>query len=267
MIKRILYAIPALIILFSVVYIHGVYSQIVVAAIAVFCMYEILRALSVIAQPVYAVGYAFAALIYPVFAYAGGFAGIALLLASAAMILITLPMLTGRNVKDSVITALALFYPGLFFVFMFSFMIAPSENNSRFLIIIAFGVAVVTDTFAYLTGRFFGKRKLMPAVSPKKTVEGAIGGLVFGAGFVTAAGILLQSEFDVNIFPLWYVALGIVLGVLTQIGDLTASYIKRRLCIKDFGHIMGEHGGALDRLDSVLFICPVIYAFYLLISV
>lgn len=267
MIKRILYAIPALIILFSVVYFHGVYGQIIVAAIAVLCMHEMMRALSSVALPLRAVGYSYAALLYPVYAFAGGFTGIALLLTASVMILLAVPMITGRNVKDGIITALALLYPGLLFVCMLAFMITPSHEMSRFLLIIAFGVAVITDTFAYLTGRFFGKHKLMPAVSPKKTVEGAVGGLIFGAGFVTAAGILLQNEFGVNIYPLWYVALGIMLSVLTQTGDLVASYIKRRLCIKDFGHIMGEHGGAMDRLDSVLFISPVIYAFYLLISV
>ncbi len=266
MIKRILYAIPALVLLLSVIYIHGVYGQIVVAAVAVLCTYEMMRALSSVSRPLSAVGYAYAALLYPVYAFAGGFTGIMLLLVFAIMTLLTVPMLTGRNIKDGIITAFALLYPGLFFVFMFSFMVTPAHDTSRFLLIIAFGVAVVTDTFAYLTGRFFGKHKLMPAVSPKKTVEGAIGGLIFGAGFVTAAGVLLQNIFGVNIYPLWYIALGIMLSVLSQIGDLTASNIKRRLCIKDFGHIMGEHGGAMDRLDSVLFISPVVYAFYLLIS-
>ena len=75
-------------------------------------------------------------------------------------------------------------------------------------------------------------------------------------------GVTLQDYFGVGMNPLWYVLLGLVLSVMTQIGDLAASLVKRRLGIKDYGYIMGEHGGAMDRLDSVLFISPAVFAFY-----
>jgi phosphatidate cytidylyltransferase len=158
-----------------------------------------------------------------------------------------------------------MFYPGLFFSFMLAIFCIEQPDISRFLVIIAFGAAVITDTFAYFCGRLFGKHKLIPKISPKKTVEGAIGGLVFGTGAVVLLGTLLQGGFHVSMNPLWYALLGLILSALTQIGDLAASLVKRRLGIKDYGHIMGEHGGMMDRLDSVLFISPAVYAFYFIL--
>ncbi len=266
MIKRILYALPALVVLFSVVIIHGFYGQIVIVAIALMCTHEMLQALSGIASPVRPIAYSYVLLLLPVFLFAGGLTGVMLLLAVTIMILLCVPLLTERNLEDSIITVFALLYPGTFFVFMLAFTISPAREVSQFLLILAFGAAISTDTSAYLFGKLIGKHKLMPRVSPKKTVEGAVGGFIIGAGAVTAAGMIFQNYFGINIYPLWYAILGVALGVLTQIGDLIASNIKRKLCVKDFGRIMGEHGGALDRLDSVLFVSPLIYIFYLLIS-
>ena len=93
-----------------------------------------------------------------------------------------------------------------------------------------------------------------------------MGGAVFGTAAVFIIGLFVQQAFGFHISPLWYLLLGFVLSVLTQFGDLAASIVKRKFDVKDYGKIMGEHGGAMDRLDSVLFICPVVFAFYLLIA-
>lgn len=266
MAKRILYAIPALCLLFTLVYFHGLYAQLLLAGVTVACTHEMMSALKGCARPMRGVGYAYAALIFPAYAFAGGFAGVLGLLVLGVMAVLSVLVLSERDAPDGLMTALCMLYPGLFCAFMIALVAAPPPAASRFLLIIAFGAAVATDTFAYLAGRLFGRHKLLPAVSPKKTVEGAVGGLLFGTAAVAALGISLQAAFGVNIRPLWYVALGFGLSVMTQMGDLAASYIKRRFGIKDFGHIMGEHGGVLDRLDSVLFICPAVFAFYLLIA-
>jgi len=115
------------------------------------------------------------------------------------------------------------------------------------------------DTFAYLTGRLFGKNKLLEAVSPKKTIEGSIGGL-FGSA---VAGTVLNHFFFPEL-PLWQmVAVAVVTGGFAQIGDLFESLLKRLADVKDSGSIMPGHGGVLDRLDGVLFGAPVFYALIL----
>lgn len=260
--KRILYAIPALALLLSAIYVHGLYAQLVVAAVAVLCVHEMMAAEAGVGRPMRALGYGYAALLYPAYAYVGGLTGVAILTALCVMAVFAVLVLTGRDAADGLVTALPMLYPGLFCAFLLALFCIENADISRFLVIIAFGSAVITDSFAYFCGRLFGKHKLIPKVSPKKTVEGAVGGLVFGTGAVVLLGALLQERFHIGMNPLWYALLGLVLSALTQIGDLAASFVKRRLGVKDYGHIMGEHGGALDRLDSVLFICPAVFAFY-----
>lgn len=116
--------------------------------------------------------------------------------------------------------------------------------------IIAFG----TDTFAYIAGNLFGKRKLCPTISPKKTIEGSIGGVI-GSLFLT---IIFAIAMELN--PLWkLMILSILTSIVSQLGDLVASKIKRMAKIKDYGFIMPGHGGILDRFDSIILAAPVIY--------
>lgn len=125
-----------------------------------------------------------------------------------------------------------------------------------FALLLAFICAWITDTGAYFTGRFLGKHKLIPTVSPKKTVEGAIGGTIFcviivliyvhGLGLVKSESIIYTIIFAV------------LTSVLSQLGDLVASSVKRDANIKDFGNLLPGHGGLTDRFDSVMFIAPVV---------
>lgn len=262
MAKRVLYAIPALVLLVSVIYFYGLYARLVVAAVALICVHEMMEAVSTVGQPMRFLGYAYALLLYPAYWYVGGFVGVAILTVFCIMAVFTVLVLTGRDALDGLVTVIPMLYPGLFFAFLIAIFCIPQPNMSRFLTIIAFVAAIMTDTFAYFCGSLFGKHKLIPKVSPNKTVEGAIGGLVFGACAVVVLGATLQGYFQIGMNPLWYVLLGLILSVMTQIGDLSASLVKRRLGIKDYGYIMGEHGGAMDRLDSVLFISPAVFAFY-----
>lgn len=119
-----------------------------------------------------------------------------------------------------------------------------------------------TDTFAYFTGVFFGKKKLMPSISPKKTLEGSVGGIA-GCIIVTVLyGIIINNYIDNHIIQSHLVIIGALNGIVAQIGDLGASAVKRYVNIKDFGSIIPGHGGILDRFDSILFIAPVVY-FYI----
>ena len=120
----------------------------------------------------------------------------------------------------------------------------------KFLYLIPFVFAWVTDSFAYFTGRLFGKHKLIPQVSPKKTVEGAIGGFVFCALTALLYGLIVKCGFGVTPNYVVLGLSGIAIGVVSQIGDLVMSAIKRQQGVKDFGWMLPGHGGILDRFDS-----------------
>ncbi len=112
-----------------------------------------------------------------------------------------------------------------------------------------------TDTFAYLVGRAVGKRKLAPRLSPGKTVEGSLGGLV---GAVVAGLVFAHA---LQIVPIHGAMIGLIAGTLGQAGDLFESALKRELGIKDFGRLLPGHGGALDRFDSLLFAAPIAWIY------
>ena len=118
----------------------------------------------------------------------------------------------------------------------------------------------ISDVFAYFCGRLFGRHKLIPDVSPKKTVEGAIGGVVFCALAAMLYGFILKT-FIGEITSVSYISLaliGVVIAVISQIGDLIMSHIKRKYGIKDYGFVLPGHGGILDRFDSVLGVVPLV---------
>ncbi|HWS43211.1 MAG TPA: phosphatidate cytidylyltransferase [Pseudoflavonifractor sp.] len=127
-----------------------------------------------------------------------------------------------------------------------------------FYILLPLIAAFTSDAFALFAGLAFGKRKLAPELSPKKTVEGAVGGFAGAILCCMLYGLVLEKEFGLTAnYPLLavYGALG---SVLAQVGDLSFSYIKRQYGIKDFGNIFPGHGGVLDRFDSVIFCAPLI---------
>lgn len=122
--------------------------------------------------------------------------------------------------------------------------------------LLAFICAWITDIFAYFTGRLLGKHKLIPAVSPKKTVEGAIGGVVFCVLFTVLFGFIVVRFFDnsgvTSANYLVLIITGVFASIVSQVGDLIMSVIKRHYGIKDYGKLFPGHGGVLDRFDSVL---------------
>ena len=141
------------------------------------------------------------------------------------------------------------------------------EPSGNFLIWIVFITAWLSDTLAFAFGRKFGRNKLIPEVSPKKTVEGALGGLLGSVVFNLIFGIVCSVAFKCTVFYFPLIALSLVAGVMSQLGDLAASCIKREHGIKDYSNLLPGHGGVLDRFDSVLFVAPVVYYFVTLFSV
>ncbi len=148
-----------------------------------------------------------------------------------------------------------------FFVtfFMRHVALVRMQENGRVLIWAVFIGAWITDTFAYFTGTWFGKHKLLPEISPKKTVEGAIGGVLGCVFAFFVYGLIISNIFHHEISFPSLMTLGFFCSLVAQLGDLAASSIKRECQIKDFGSIMPGHGGVLDRFDSILFVAPLVY--------
>ncbi len=128
-----------------------------------------------------------------------------------------------------------------------------------FSVILVFIVAWICDVFAYAVGMLLGKHKLIPEISPKKTVEGSIGGIVFSALACVLYGLLLEAFVDgINVSYLSLALIGAILSVVSQLGDLIASSIKREYGVKDYGRIFPGHGGVMDRFDSVLAVSTIL---------
>ena len=115
-----------------------------------------------------------------------------------------------------------------------------------------------SDTGAFFVGRALGKHKLAPRVSPHKTVEGAVGGLLGNAAGAMIFALVMNCAVGYSISYGGIILAGVVCSVVAQLGDLSFSLIKREFGIKDYGRIFLEHGGVLDRFDSVLFVAPVL---------
>lgn len=168
------------------------------------------------------------------------------------------------NIVDIALTVLGMIYIS----FLFSFIVLTRNliNGGLYIWFIFIG-AWATDTAAYFAGRFFGKIKVLPEVSPKKTLEGSIGGIIGSPLAITLYGFILNKTGYIGEISIYHFAImGILSGVISQLGDWAASAIKRDMDIKDYGNIFPGHGGVLDRFDSIMFIAPLIY-FYLVFFV
>ncbi len=149
--------------------------------------------------------------------------------------------------------------------FIFITKISFGTNSYNPKIIMGLFILIWTnDTFAYIVGKSVGKHKLLERVSPKKTIEGFVGGLLFAI----IAGVLI-SKYFIQASPSYsqksmfiWVAIAIIVGFFGTVGDLIESKFKRIAGVKDSGKIMPGHGGILDRLDSVIFVAPIVYLFY-----
>lgn len=170
--------------------------------------------------------------------------------------------------KKVTFTHVALLMMGLIYIpyFMSHIIYIRSMEYGRFYIWLVFIGACMTDTFAYFTGCTVGGRKLCPGISPKKTVSGAVGGVIgCGISFL-AFGVIVNFFFgrfldgrQMSLLLLF--VMGLISAVISEIGDLTASVIKRQYGIKDFGNIFPGHGGILDRCDSIILVAPVVFLF------
>ena len=173
-------------------------------------------------------------------------------------------------------TVLPMAYPGFLFSMLASLQDIPNAAMALAALLIAFFLASINDVFALFTGMALGKHKLSPEISPKKTIEGSIGGLIASAVFAmlvawlldwaqTSAGVaqaLRIGEAEAEFSILGFAMMGVFAGAMSQIGDLTASLVKRHCGVKDYGTIFPGHGGIMDRFDGILFCGAVCTVFF-----
>lgn len=186
-------------------------------------------------------------------AWVGGLPGLAVSVALGFIILLFSVLLKGTDgfVKRATATAFSLLYPG--FLAGFIFLLARSGDGFSYIATLVILVGC-NDTFAYVFGVLFGKHPLAPQISPKKTWEGFIGGLVFAA-----IGSALAFYYLLDYHPLIGALAGLAGVLAATVGDLMESAIKRDLSIKDMGTLLPGHGGMLDRIDSALITAPVLW--------
>ena len=153
------------------------------------------------------------------------------------------------------------------FVFITKISFGINDYNPK--IIIGLFILIWTnDTFAYIVGKSIGKNKLFEKISPKKTMEGFFGGIVFAvlAGYlISKYYIRAKPEFSEKSILIW-TSIAVIVGIMGTIGDLIESKFKRIAGVKDSGSFMPGHGGILDRLDSVIFVAPIIFLFYQILN-
>lgn len=158
-----------------------------------------------------------------------------------------------KNFNDVQKFIIAIFYIGGGCIFLTKI---PYNNDTfaKYLITGIFILVWVNDTFAYVVGRLFGRTKLFPSVSPKKTIEGSFGGLVFAL----IAAYFISKYVDILTLKYWMM-LALVIVIMGSLGDLLESKFKRIAGIKDSGAILPGHGGILDRMDSLVYAAPFAY--------
>ncbi len=159
--------------------------------------------------------------------------------------------------RDAMAAILTFFYVSVMLSYVY--LIRDLKHGGAFVIMI-FVCSWVNDTFAYCFGVTMGKHKMTPKLSPKKSIEGLIGGLFSS----TVVGALYGIFFSKNVYeldkaPLIFAIVGLAGAIMAVIGDLAASAIKRNNDIKDYGRLIPGHGGVLDRFDSIIFTAPIIY--------
>ena len=158
------------------------------------------------------------------------------------------------------------FLAGILIPYLFSAVVRlHSGRNGRFLILLPFVIAFLSDTGAYFAGRAFGRHKLAPVISPNKTVEGVVGGVVGAIVGVALYCLILEKCFHFEVHYLYVPIYGIFGSLGAVFGDLCFSAIKRQTGIKDYGNLIPGHGGILDRFDSMTIVAPLTEVLMLLI--
>lgn len=242
----------------------GLVLFLAVTAVSMIALFELFRALGLRKTPLEAAGFMGAAL-YLEAVWLGWDKGLFLALFIAFMLILGTYIFTfpKYEIGQAAETVFAVLYVPVMLSFIYRTDLLTESIVYTALTLLA---AWVSDVGAYCAGLLFGKHKLTPVLSPKKTVEGAVGAVVIAAGVGALYGFLLRNQLTLFAHPVTAVMIMFALGsVLSQMGDLIASAIKRNRDIKDYGNLIPGHGGILDRFDSVIVTAPAVYYLILLL--
>lgn len=268
--NRIITAIPLFLLMAAMIFVRGPIMMAVVTVFAVIAQAEVYSVLIKASfRPGVWPGIIFSLTFCPIY-YFKGLNGLVMVFAMLCGVLIALSvMMPRKRFLDTIVSVYALIYPCWFFIFLLLLSdIRP--DDPRFSVVgmaAAMLAPVVTDIFAYFCGMFFGKTPLSPNVSPKKTVEGAVGGIIASTVVLTGFGYLIRQQYFPELSLWHYTLLGFICGSMGQCGDLIASALKRFADTKDFGTVLPGHGGMMDRMDSILFASLGAYCYFSLFIV
>ncbi len=263
---RVISALVGLILLIAVLYLGSIVLGVVVSIIAAIGLYEFYNSAAKLEniQPIKPVGYlSIIPLLLLGLEQTGWYKldlGILTGISVCVVIFLSMAFIVFGHKKYNIIDACVTAFGIAYVPFLMSFLILIRKMDYGILLIwLIFIGAWGTDTMAYTFGRLFGKRKIVPEISKNKTLAGAIGGILGCMALMIVFGFIAKafSELEISFVALGF--LGLFCGVISQIGDWSASAVKRYVNVKDYGSIMPGHGGVLDRFDSILFVAPVVY--------
>jgi len=256
--QRLLSGIILVIIAFITFYMGGFVTFFVTAAISLIGVFELLRVIGVERSAPAVVCYTGSILYYLLLLLdLDQYIMPLVLLVLIALLTIYVFTFPKYRIDQVAITFFALFYVTVMLSCIYRIRILP---NGGFMIVLVFLSSWGNDTLAYCAGRLFGRHKMSPVLSPKKTIEGAVGGIagagLLGAGYGFLVRQYIMTEWSV---PLAFCLVCAIGAMISIVGDLGASAIKRNYEIKDYSNLIPGHGGILDRFDSVIFTAPVIF--------
>ena len=269
--KRTAFAVVAIPTLIWIVWLGGAPLALLMSAVSAIAAYEFYKlAIGAGSVPLWGHGVLFSAAL-PLFVYArqlGLWVPNVAILMLLVLELLTVALLvrgsTGKPLEVVGITVLGVFYTGGMMAFAFALRYHPyviGAAAGTALVSLPFALTWATDVGGYTFGRMIGGRKLMPSVSPGKTVAGAVGGLVLALVVaILYERFVLRPQAQLGMLLQGVILFAILVSVAGQVGDLVESMLKRQAGVKDSSHLIPGHGGMLDRIDSLLFTLPVSYA-------
>ena len=244
-----------------------IFTAILVGLMAAIGAYELLRGTGIVKHPrliAYAMAMAMLTSLWCYFCWAAVWTQLGLLL--FVVLLFAEMMYANKKLPfEKVVVCLA---AGVLLPYLLTALVRLHGNeNGRFLILIPFVLAFLSDTGAYFAGCAFGKHKLAPNISPKKTVEGVIGGVLGAMAGMVLYCVVLQVFFAFRVHYVYALLYGLVGSLGAVFGDLCFSVIKRQTGIKDYGNLIPGHGGILDRFDSMMIVGPLVELLLILLPV